>query len=73
MTSTRKIGVLVGVLFILATGAGSLNVIAVNYAHKFLAGNQIDVLFFPIALQEIVFAGWLIVKGFNLPSGESIN
>jgi len=36
-----------------------------NYLPKLFGLASIDMLFFPIAVQEMVFAVWLIVKGFN--------
>ncbi|MHA2174693.1 MAG: DUF4386 domain-containing protein [Candidatus Hodarchaeales archaeon] len=35
-----------------------------GYMFQFL-GTDLDILFIPIALQEMAFAVWLIVKGFN--------
>jgi hypothetical protein len=36
-----------------------------NYSPQFFGIDSIEILFYPIALQEMVFAVWLIVKGFN--------
>ena len=36
-----------------------------NYLPRFFGIDSIEVLFYPIAVQEMVFAVWLIVKGFN--------
>jgi len=49
--------------------AGAL-ISLVVYLLKFFSFNQLDMLFMPIALQEMVFALCLIIKGFNPSSGE---
>jgi hypothetical protein len=36
-----------------------------NYLLQSFSIDPVEVLFYPIALQEMVFAVWLIVKGFN--------
>jgi uncharacterized protein DUF4386 len=37
-----------------------------NYLLQSFSINPVEILFLPIAVQEMVFAVWLIVKGFNL-------
>jgi hypothetical protein len=36
-----------------------------NYLLQSFSINPVEILFYPIALQEMVFAIWLIIKGFN--------
>jgi len=36
-----------------------------NYLLQSFSINPVEILFLPIAVQEMVFAVWLIVKGFN--------
>ncbi|MBW3000093.1 DUF4386 domain-containing protein [Candidatus Woesearchaeota archaeon] len=36
-----------------------------NFLLEFFSINPIEILYIPIAVQEMVFAVWLIVKGFN--------
>ena len=37
-----------------------------NYLLESFGINPVEILFYPIAIQEMVFAVWIIVKGFNL-------
>jgi hypothetical protein len=36
-----------------------------NYTPRFFGIDSVVILFLPIAVQEMAFAVWLIVKGFN--------
>ena len=45
----------------------------VNYLPKFFGIASIDLLFLPIGLQEMVFAGWLIAKGVNTSALDSVS
>ncbi|UCH24912.1 MAG: DUF4386 family protein, partial [Trueperaceae bacterium] len=37
----------------------------VNYLPPFFGIDSVEILFLPIGVQEMVFALWLMVKGFN--------
>ncbi|MFC1770166.1 DUF4386 family protein, partial [Nitrospirota bacterium] len=41
--------------------------VLVNFLLQLFSNNPVEILYIPIAVQEMVFAVWLIVKGFNLP------
>ena len=43
----------------------------VNYLPQFFGIDSIEILFVPIAVQEMVFAVWLIVKGLNSSASDS--
>ena len=42
-----------------------------SYFAQFFGIEPVDALFYPIAVQEMVFAVWLIVKGLSAPPTES--
>ena len=43
----------------------------VNYLLQSFSINPVEILYFPIALQEMVFSVWLIIKGFNSSAIDS--
>jgi hypothetical protein len=49
-------------------GAG---LIWIFYLIQYFNHNQVQILFLPIASQEMIFALWLIVKGFNSSAIDS--
>ena len=48
-----------------AWGLVGAALVFVNYLFESFSIDPIEILFLPIAVQEMVFAVWLIVKGFN--------
>lgn len=44
----------------------------VNFVLETCSINPFEVLFFPIAIQEMVFAVWLIIRGFDLAANSTV-